>query len=343
MFQILGFANMNRFRFLVFLVFILGVLTACQDSQLPTQIPTAEVFVETPNGSNPDTQPSDEEPAQAQPTTVPVSPTPEEPLAATVNGEPITLASYQKELARYEQAQAQLGIDSAEQPTGYAQIVLDALIETELIAQAAAEFGISVTPEAVESRLIELQELSGGDENFNAWLEANQLTLDEFRIALATEMLTEQTVAVVTSEVPTAVEQVQARYIQVDDEALAQSLLDQIRNGADFAQLAQQYSLDRVTGENGGDLGYFARGSLLVPEVEAAAFALAPGQHSDVIVGTRADGQGTTFYLVQVVERDPQRTLTADLLFVRLQEHFEQWLVEQKAQAEIVHYIETGT
>ena len=155
-------------------------------------------------------------------------------------------------------------------------------------------------------------------------------------------MLTEQTVASVTADVPTAVEQVHARYIQVDDEALAQSLLDQIRNGGDFGILAQQYSLDRVTGDNGGDLGYFAQGSLLVPEVEAAAFALEPGQHSEVIVASRADGVGTTYYLVQVLEKDPQRILTADLLFVRLQERFEQWLTEQRAQAEIIQFVEAG-
>ena len=333
---------MNRISFLVFFVLILGILVACQDSPLPTQIPTAEVFLETPSSLDTGTEPDDGEPTQAEPPTVPVSPTPEEPLAASVNGEAITLAEYQKELARYEQAQTQLGLSSDDQSVGYASIVLDALIETELIAQAAKNIGIAVTPESVETRLAELQELSGGNENFTAWLQANQLTPDEFRIALATEMLTERTVAAVTADVPTTVEQVQARYIQVDDEALAQSLLDQIRNGADFAVLAQQYSLDRVTGDNGGDLGYFAQGSLLVPEVEAAAFALQPGQHSEIIAASRADGSGTTYYLVLVLERDPQRALTADLLFVRLQERFEQWLAEQKAQAEIIQFVEAG-
>ena len=81
----------------------------------------------------------------------------------------------------------------------------------------------------------------------------------------------------------------------------------------------------------------------MVPEVEAAAFALEPGQYSEVIVASRADGSGTTYYLVQVLEKDPQRILTADLLFVRLQERFEQWLAEQRAQAEIIQFVETGT
>ena len=145
---------MNRFSYFVFLVLILSALVACQDTPLPTQIPTAEVFIETPGppdtGAEPgDGQTSDGQPVQAEPPTPDVSPTPEVPLAALVNGEAITLEEYQKELARYEQAQTQLGLNPDDPSNDYAVTVLDALIETELIAQAAEGFGISVTPESV--------------------------------------------------------------------------------------------------------------------------------------------------------------------------------------------------
>jgi parvulin-like peptidyl-prolyl isomerase len=126
----------------------------------------------------------------------------------------------------------------------------------------------------------------------------------------------------------------------VDDQALAQSLLEQLRSGVDFATLAQQYSLDRVTGENGGDLSFFARGSLLVPEIEEAAFNLQPGEFSEVVAGNRADGSGTTFYVIQLIERDPQRDLSADMLFKQLQLKFEQWLAQQWDQAKVFRFIE---
>ncbi|MGD2049910.1 MAG: SurA N-terminal domain-containing protein [Chloroflexota bacterium] len=325
------------------LLLALGFIVACRQDESPLAVSTAGVSPDATPLPAENTPGASGAPATIPPPTpIPPTPTPTEPLAATVNGQPIFLAEYEKELSRYEQAQAQLGLSPDEQSTNYRTVVLNALIETELIAQAAAEFGISLAPETVDARLAELEELSGGPESFEAWLQTNQLTREEFREALATEMLTEETVAVVTADVPTAVEQVHASYIQVDDQTLAQSLLDQIRNGADFALLAQQYSLDRVTGENGGDLGFFARGSLLVPVVEEAAFNLQPGEVSEVISGPLADGTGTTYYIVKVLERDPQRELTADLLYTRLQERFESWLSEREAQAEIIRFVDTG-
>ncbi len=317
-------------------------LVACQNDPLPTLVPGTELTPGVPTLSPVEDggQPVDAPPTAVPDTPIPATATPSEPLAVTVNGHPILLSQFEKELARYEQAQLQLGLSDGDQLDSYRGVVLDAMIETALISQAAAANGIVITPEMVSERMAELQELAGGEENFIAWLQTNQMTLDEFTIALATEMLTEKMVDSVTADVPRAVEQVHARYIQVDDQLLAQSLLDQVRNGVDFAALAQQHSLDRVTGENGGDLSFFARGSLLVPEIEEAAFNLQPGETSEVVAGTRVEGSATTFYIIQLVERDPQRNLSADLLFRQLQQKFEQWLSQQWEEAEIIRFIE---
>jgi parvulin-like peptidyl-prolyl isomerase len=115
--------------------------------------------------------------------------------------------------------------------------------------------------------------------------------------------------------------------------------MDGIRGGADFESLARQYSLDRVTGEDGGDLGFFAPGSLLVPEVEQAAFALEPGQLSEVIAAPRSDGSGTAYYLVLLIEKDPQREIDPSLRATMLQETFESWLAEQWEQADVVKFV----
>jgi parvulin-like peptidyl-prolyl isomerase len=275
-------------------------------------------------------------------TPIPPSPTPTEPLAATVNDEPIYLSLFEETLARQQQGQ------SAVAPEGGATenqetVVLDMLIERVLIEQAAAANGIVVTPEMVDAQMAELRrvaEEAGGEGAFAAWLQANQWTEATFREALSFEMLTERVSAMVTADVPEAVPQVHARYLQVEDEALAQSLLEQIRNGADFAALAQEHSLDRATAADGGDLGYFARGTLLVPALEEAAFALQPGEVSDVITATTPDGGQTVYYLVQVVDIDPERPLAPDLRAALLQERFSSWLVEEWAQADIVRYID---
>ena len=282
------------------------------------------------------------EPTPPEPTEIPATLTPAKPLAALVNDQPIFLTDFELELARYEQAQQELGLEPTQDDDNNHQIVLNALIEKELISQASESMGIVVTKEMVETRLLELEEASGGPEELAAWLEVNQWSVEDFRIALRSEMLAEKAVEIVTADVPTEVEQVHARYLQVDDEALAQSILDQLHNGADFIAMAKQYSLDRMTGGVGGDLGYFAAGSLLVPEVEIAAFGLQPGEISDVVPGTRADGTGQVYYIVQVIERDPQRRLTADLRFNLLQEKFESWLEDQWLMERITHFIDTS-
>jgi hypothetical protein len=61
-----------------------------------------------------------------------------------------------------------------------------------------------------------------------------------------------------------------------------EDLRKQIQAGADFAQLAQQYSEDLNTAGAGGELGYINR-QMVVPPIANAAYALVPGQVSDII------------------------------------------------------------
>ncbi len=279
----------------------------------------------------------------ASPTPIPPTPTPSEPLAALVNGEPVFLAAYERELARYEQGQLELGLEPGASGPDYRRQVLDNLVDQALIAQAAAADNIVVTVDDVQQRLDELRQEAGDEAAFLAWLEANQFGEEEFRAALAGEMLAEHVKERVTADVPFAVPQVHARYLQVDDAALAASLRDQIVAGADFGALAQQYSLDRQTGGNGGDLGWFPRQTLLVTAVEEAAFALGPGEVSEVIALPAAANGGTdTYYMLQVLEREEARALTPQQRAVLLQEAFESWLSSLRERAQITLLVDAG-
>jgi peptidyl-prolyl cis-trans isomerase D len=85
-------------------------------------------------------------------------------------------------------------------------------------------------------------------------------------------------------------EQVRASHILLKTEgkddatvkAKAEELLKKAKGGADFAELAKANSEDEASAKNGGDLDYFGRGRM-VPEFDQVAFALQPGQTSDVV------------------------------------------------------------
>ncbi|MEW6655007.1 MAG: peptidylprolyl isomerase, partial [Bacteroidota bacterium] len=76
----------------------------------------------------------------------------------------------------------------------------------------------------------------------------------------------------------------------------AKSLIDSIKAGKDFAELAKKYSDDPGSQANGGDLGFQKRG-VLVPEFEAAAYALATNQISNVVESPFG------FHIIQLIAR----------------------------------------
>jgi peptidyl-prolyl cis-trans isomerase D len=93
--------------------------------------------------------------------------------------------------------------------------------------------------------------------------------------------------------------------------------------GADFAALAKQYSEDESNKNNGGDLDYFGRGRM-VPEFETAAFALKPGEVSDLVKSSFG------FHIIKVIDSKPDTT--RPLAEVRAE--IEEQLKWQKAQSE---------
>lgn len=77
------------------------------------------------------------------------------------------------------------------------------------------------------------------------------------------------------------VDEVTASHILVKDEATAKEVQAKLKAGEKFEDLAKQYSIDG-SAANGGSLGTFGRGAM-VKEFEDAAFALKPGEISDIV------------------------------------------------------------
>lgn len=278
-------------------------LAACGQ---PTLAPTATVAA-TATRPEPTSTPE-------PPTATPV------PLAARVNGQPILLAAYEDEVKRCQAAQAFSDCPAR---------VLQTLIEQSVVEQAAQAAGLTVSESDVEAELARVQQGLGSAEAYTAWLRANFYSDQAFREAVRRDLLRARMLQQVTAAVGETAEQVHAQAILVSDEATARSLLEQIRSGADFATLAVNYSLDLSTRVAGGDLGWFPRGWLTVPEVEQAAFALQPGETSEVIQTEMG------YYLVQVLERDPVRALSPGARQALRERAYQTWLQGEMAKAVI--------
>jgi parvulin-like peptidyl-prolyl isomerase len=314
---------------------LLSVSAACSTALTPTSAPSAQELVSAPT-----TAPISTEPAAAPDDLSSSTSTPEPPLAARVNGWPIYLADYEQELGRYEASLAAQGIDPSS-PEGQAKLaqerdwILSVMIELVLTEQAAVAEGIVVTDEEVDAYMQEMIAESGGAEAFKAkleeWGETEEDAWQQVRMQLIGGRMTQR----IFDSVPTTAEHVHARHILVYTVEEAERILAQLQASADFATLAQAYSQDTSTRENGGDLGFFPRGILVAPEVERAAFDLQPGQFSGVIASMLG------FHIVQVVERDPARTITQENLRILQDQALQEWVEGLWSQADVQRFIET--
>ena len=304
-----------------------GVLVACASNGSSASSGANQPDADNPAPAIQNDPTTDPAAAQLQPTQ-----TPEEALAARVNGRAILLADFERERERRT-----LGL-TVEPATAAAfeADVLQTMIDQVLIEEAAELQGITVTDEEVEAELsLQRTIAEENDMSFEEILAAQLYTVDEYREALR-DMLLAQKVSEVIAPVSPMAEQVHSRHILVADEATARMLLDQLNQGADFAQLAMQYSLDGSTAHTGGDLDWVSEGDLLQPEVEAAIFALQPGQRAPDPVRSSLG-----YHIIETLERVEDRPLSQAALAQKKQKAFLAWIEGQRAAATIERFVGT--
>jgi parvulin-like peptidyl-prolyl isomerase len=102
----------------------------------------------------------------------------------------------------------------------------------------------------------------------------------------------------------------------------------QLKNGAEFAELAKKYSDDPGSKERGGDLGYFSHGDM-VDAFEKAAFALDVGQTSDIV---------TTDYGYHII-RVEEKKAASKFSFDDVKDDLKEYLFQQAAAKKFETYI----
>jgi foldase protein PrsA len=263
-----------------------------------------------------------------------------EEIVLVVEGQKFTRAQFsqtlQNVLAYYRQLYQMFGMDFDSYLRGtdgayrlfqYNAQAAETLIRQVIIRNEANRLHIQVTSaeldQAVQARYNQVLQQVGGDENvLKLYLQAQNLTIDDYKKLLRQseeDRLREEKLksAVVGAIEPTDAEleayfsanqsryqtepeKIKVAHILVKDAKLADELLSKVQApDADFAALARQYSQDEATKDKGGETDFFSRAdSPFSTTVTDTIWSLNPGE-----VRLVQDDQG--YHIVKLLERKP--------------------------------------
>jgi peptidyl-prolyl cis-trans isomerase C len=226
------------------------------------------------------------------------------PVLAKVNGAEIR----QSDLALAEE---ELGPSLAQMdPATKKENVLAFLIDMKIVAKAA------------EDKKVE------NNEDFKKRLAftRNRLLMDSLLATEGKAATTDEAMKKVyedASKQITGEQEVHARHILVETEDEAKAVAEELKKGADFAELAKKKSKDPGASD-GGDLGFFTKDQM-VPEFSAVAFALEPGKISDPVKSQFG------WHIIKVEEKRTRKAPEFEQVKAQIETY-----VTRKAQADYV-------
>jgi parvulin-like peptidyl-prolyl isomerase len=191
--------------------------------------------------------------------------------------------------------------------------VLQGLINYAVIEGEAHKENVIVSAEEVTNQLENFKQQIGGEATYKIWLSRRFMSDADNRRAIEQGLLfskmLEQHATVQDKE-----EQVKVRHILLGTEKEAKDIFVRLQQGADFAALATQFSLDVASAKKGGDLDWVFKGQT-EPPFELAAFSLKIGTFSGAIKTSLG------WHIIKVEAREV-RQLPLDLVEQRRQEAF---------------------
>lgn len=188
----------------------------------------------------------------------------------------------------------------------YGEETLQLLINEKVFAAEAERLGITETEIASEiSFLMDTMGMENNDEFYQAMEMQGVRSESELRERILEHLVMEELTGSSTDieeevllEEYEKGQEVEARHILVGDEETAEDLIARLNEGEDFAELAENYSQDPGSSEEGGHLGFFRRGTM-TPPFEEAAFTLEEGEYSNPVESQFG------FHIIEVLDRIP--------------------------------------
>ncbi|WP_404431911.1 peptidylprolyl isomerase [Sutcliffiella horikoshii] len=209
----------------------------------------------------------------------------------------------------------------------------------ELVYEKVLSEKYEVTDEEVQERLDELKQQLGPQ--FDSAMAQSGFKNEEqlsqtLRISMLQEKAAMESVEVTDEEIQEYYDEmkpeIRASHILVADEETANEVKKKLDEGADFAELATEYSTDPGSAQNGGDLDWFGAGAML-PEFEEAAYSLEVNEISEPVESMYG------FHIIKVTDKkdkEPFEDMKAELKEeVRLSKVNEEAAVDTAVQKEL--------
>ncbi|MFW5843189.1 MAG: peptidylprolyl isomerase [Spirochaetota bacterium] len=301
-----------------------------------------------------------------------------EDAVAEINGEAVLRSEFESAFERSRRQMAQQNPTATDTQLTDTQLnelraqVLNNLIDREILFQESITEGFGISEQRIDLELESIRGQFATQEEYQQALDNLGVTEAELEVdiakSLAIQGLLEEEVlgSLEVSEEEargfyeenaqlfTQPDQVRARHILISTEGLegdaaaearsrAEDLLEELGEGADFAELAQEHS-EGPSAPQGGDLGLFGRGQMVAP-FEEAAFALEEGEISG-IVETQFG-----FHIIQVTEKvaggpvpfeEVQGDINQFMLQQKQGEAVQEYVDALREEAEIVRHVEFG-
>ena len=183
---------------------------------------------------------------------------------------------------------------------------------------------ITTTPTVTSTPTTYTTEIYAEDiEEFDDYYGDYNFSIEEYRYIFETQLLKDQMIELITQDLIPIQEEVWARHILVETEEEAEDIYNQLEDGADFHELAAEFSTDSSNSEAGGDLGWFDD-ETMVTEFTEAVFSLEIGEISEPV----ATSYG--YHIIQVLGKREAQTPVDDFEEDK-EEAFAEWLSEVRS------------
>ena len=212
------------------------------------------------------------------------------------------------------------------------------LIQEEIVRRFAGEFDITASEEEILQEIAIRLGIAADDETFDVVfqqeLARNGLSEMEFHDMIAALVLQNKLLEMFEAELPPSAESVRYRLISVSEQATADDIKQQLEDGADFAVLAAENSLDVATKDEGGEVGWVPRG-VLDAATEELVFALEPNE-----ITTTPLPQGVV--VIEMLEKAEDREIEEDQKSPLANNAFQDWVQEKRETLDIVISVAPG-